>query len=417
MDKKTNKPFEVNLLKEKEYFRLYVTHTRFKGRIRKRLGDKPFEELEAIAFNIKYDLGRHFMNNEITKEEVEAYIDNYVSMNVKLNASIFDYKEDFLEYKKDKTNKKIKKKLCKSTLSGYRTALKYFEEYLSKRKISPHPSQMSETVLNNYYNFINGAHNYKVKLHTKVKGFIKYLETVKQLPTDPSYKLSVFTEEYDNQCPEDDDIAIPEEDVKKLIALRKKFLSGEIQLKANVMSNKIPMELQQRQFNMKEGNLIKCLDCFLLMISAGLYHADIIKSQLHFSTHSNTLNAKYRRAKNGSLCRAIPIQNDGIFIGKEIIEQYKIKSGSNFPLNLSLTHFGKHLDRISALAELPYKLNNKMARKTFASVLYFNKHLPLHYLQILLGHTDVKDTKHYLRISDDDIANEVIKWMSGKPTN
>ena len=275
---------------------------------------------------------------------------------------------------------------------------------------------MSETVLNNYYNFIKGGHNYKVKLHTKVKGFIKYLETVKQLPTDPSYKLSVFTEEYDNQCPEDDDIAIPEEDVKKLIALREKFRCGELQLETNVMSNKIPMELQQRQFNMKVGNLIKCLDCFLLMISAGMYHADIMKSQLHFSTHSNTLNAKYRRAKNGSLCRAIPIQNDGIFIGKEIIEQYKIKSGSNFPLNLSLTHFGKHLDRISDLAELPYKLNNKMARKTFASVLYFNKHLPLHFLQILLGHTDVKDTKHYLRISDDDIAVEVIKWMSAKPS-
>ena len=35
MDKKNNKPFEVNLLKEKEYFRLHVTHNSFKGRIRK----------------------------------------------------------------------------------------------------------------------------------------------------------------------------------------------------------------------------------------------------------------------------------------------------------------------------------------------------------------------------------------------
>ena len=412
MDKKNNKPFEVNLLKEKEYFRLYVTHISFKGRIRKRLGDKPFEELESIAFNIKYDLGRHFMNTEITKEEVEAYMDNYISMNIKCNASIFDYKEDFLENKSEWFNKKTKRSLSKSTLSGYRTALKYFEEYLTRKRISPHPSQITEIVMNNYYEYIKGEHNYKVKLHTKVKGFIKYLDIEKQLPVDPSYKKSVFTEEYDNQCPEDDDIAIPEEDVRKLIELRNKFQRGEVQIERYAKSDKIPVELQQIQFNMKVDNLIKCLDCLLLMISTGMYYADIMKSQLHFSTHSNTLHAKYRRAKNGSLCRAIPIQYDDIFIGKEIIEQYKIRSGKNFPLNLSLTHFGKHLDRISILAELPYKLNNKMARKTFASVLYFNKQLPIHYLQILLGHKDVKDTAHYLRIADDDIANEVMKWMS-----
>ena len=411
MDKKNNKPFEVNLLKEKEYFRLYVTHNSFKGRIRKRLGDRPLEELQNTAFNLKFELGKHFLYGEIIKEEVESYIDSYVSMNVKCNASIFDYKDDFLENKSEKFNKKTKSSLSKSTLSGYRTALKYFEEYLTKKKISQHPSQINETVLNNYYESVRGEHNYKVKLHTKVKGFIKYLEAEKQLPVDPSYKKSVFTEEYDNQCPEENDIAIPEEDVRKLIALRKKFQLGEVQLKGYAKSDKIPVELQIHQFNMKADNLKKCLDCLLLMISTGMYYADIMKSQLFISPNGNNLNARYRRAKNGSLCRAIPIQNDDIFIGKEIIEQYKIKSGSNFPLNLSLTHFGKHLDRISALAELPYKLNNKMARKTFASVLYFNKQLPIHYLQILLGHKDVKDTAHYLRITDDDVANEIMKWI------
>ena len=160
--------------------------------------------------------------------------------------------------------------LTKSTLSGYGTALKYFEEYLTKNKISPHPSQISGAVLDRYYSFIKGSHNYKVKLHTKLKGFIKYIETVKQLPVDPSYKLSIFTEEYDNQCPEQDDIALPEEDVRKLIALRRKFQRGEIKLDTYALSDKIPVELQQRQFKMKEDNLKKCLDCFLFMISTGM---------------------------------------------------------------------------------------------------------------------------------------------------
>lgn len=95
-----------------------------------------------------------------------------------------------------------------------------------------------------------------------------------------------------------------------------------------------------------------------------------------------------------------------------LLNQYHIKNGENFPLNLSLTHFDIHLGRISSLANIGFKITNKMARKTFASYLYFTKNLPIHYLQILLGHKDVKDTAHYLRISDEDIANEVMRWTS-----
>jgi len=407
-----NKPFEVKLIKESQYYRLYVTHPNIKGRIRKRMGDRAFGDLENIAFSIKYELGRHFLNGEITKSDVEAFIDNYVAMNVKYTASIFDYNNEFLDAKIGRVNKKTKNRLTKSTISGYRTALKYFEEFLIKKRIAPHPSQITENVLNNFYSYINGEHNYKVKLHTKLKGFIKFLVNNKQLPVDPSYKLSVFSEEYDNQSPEDDDRALSEEDINKLFKLRKKFQNGEVHLEPYVKSEKIPIELQEHQFNMKRCNLIKCLDCFLFMVSTGQYYADIMKSDLNFSQNGNTLHIRYRRAKNGSLCKAIPIINEEIFIGEEIVNQYQIKNGSNFPLSLSLTHFDKHLGRLSVLAGIGFKITNKMARKTFASYLYFKKNLPIHFLQILLGHKDVKDTAHYLRISDDDIANEILKWMS-----
>ncbi len=410
MDKQTIKPFELKLQQEGNYYRLYLTHPNFKGRIRKRLGDRLYDDLENIAFNIRFELGKHFQNHEINKDDVETFIERYVSMNVKCDASIFDYSADFLKSKTDKVNNKTKKKLSKSTLSGYRTALKYFEEYLSKNKISPHPSQISGAVLDNYYTYIPGVHNYKTKLHTKLKAFINFIETVKHLPVDPSYKLSTFTEEYDNQCPEDNDIALQEADVHKLIELRKKFQRGEVNLESQLTLCKIPESVQQQQFKMKEKNLIKCLDCFLFMISTGLYHADIMKSKLLFSPNGKSI--KYRRAKNGSLCKGIPVNVDDIFIGEEIIKQYKIKNGSNFPLNLSLNHFAKHLKRISTMAELDYMVTNKMARKTFASVFYFKRGMPINYVQILLGHNNVKDTAHYLRITDDDIANEISKYMS-----
>lgn len=414
MENFISNPFKTKIHFENEYYRLHVTSNKFKGRIRKRLGCQQEDEATNIAFNLKYELGKHFNNGVTSREEVESYIENFVSINVKLDASIFTYVSDFLESKTAETNKKTKRKLTKSTLSGYRTAIKYFEDYLRKKKLSHHPSMITDKVLNGYYTFIQGSHNYKTKLHTKIKGFVKYVSDEKKISIDPSYKNSTFTEEYDNQAPKDNDIALTEKEVKKLIQLRDKLKSGELKLESKIQSNKIPLELQLRNFNLKEEHLIKVLDCFLLMISTGMYFADVKKSQLLFSTTGKTVHVKYRRAKNGSLCKAIPIQDDEIFIGKQIIEQYNIKNGSNFPLELSLTHFDKHLGRIGEMAGIGFKVTNKMARKTFASMYYFDRELPIHFVQILLGHKNVKDTSHYLRIADDDIADEIIRRLELK---
>lgn len=414
MENFTSNPFNTKIHYENEYYRLHVTSKKFKGRIRKRLGCQEEDEANNIAFNVKYELGKHFNNGNLLKEEVESYIENFVSMNVKLNASIFIYVSEFLENKSAEINKKTKKKLTQSTLSGYRTALKYFEDYMRKKKLSPHPSMITEKVLDGYYSSIKGCHNYKTKLHTKVKGFINYVAEEKQITIDPSYKKSVFTEEYDNQAPKDNDIALTEKEVRILIKLREQLKTGEKKIEPKIQSNQIPAELQLRNFNLKRENLIKVLDCFLLMVSTGMYYADVRKSQLLFATKGKTLHVKYRRAKNGSLCKAIPLQEDDIFIGQQIIEQYNIRNGSNFPLNLSLTHFDKHLARISEMSGIGFKITNKMARKTFASIYYFDRELPIHFVQILLGHKNVKDTSHYLRISDDDIADEIIRRLELK---
>jgi integrase len=150
------------------------------------------------------------------------------------------------------------------------------------------------------------------------------------------------------------------------------------------------------------------------MISTGMYHADVMKSKLFFTIKGRNKHVRYRRSKNDSLCKAIPLQDDEIFIGKQIIEDYGIRNGSNFPLNLSLTHFDKHLEKISEMAEIGFKITNKMARKTFASMYYFDRELPVHFIQVLLGHKDVKDTYHYLRIDDDDIADEIVRRLGLK---
>ena len=116
-----------------------------------------------------------------------------------------------------------------------------------------------------------------------------------------------------------------------MIELRKKLKNGVIDIEKCCTSEKIPVGLQETLFRMKKGNLVRSLDCFLFMISTGQYHSDIMKSKIYISNNGSVTHLRYRRAKNGSLCKAIPVRDDDLFIGKELLEQYGIKSGANFP--------------------------------------------------------------------------------------
>jgi hypothetical protein len=217
-------------------------------------------------------------------------------MQVKHKASVFTFFDDFIAYKQNSSNNKTRNKLVKNTITSYRTAGDYFKKYLENKKLTGHPSEINKTVLDDFYHFVNGKHNYRVKLHTKVKAFIRYVDDEKNVNVDPSYKLSVYTVEYDNMDPEEDDIALTSAQVIRLIELKQSIASGEIDIEANIPSDKIPAELQEKQFTMKRENLIRSLDCFLFMIAFGMYYSDIKKSKISILNDGDFKYLKYRRA-------------------------------------------------------------------------------------------------------------------------
>lgn len=61
--------------------------------------------------------------------------------------------------------------------------------------------------------------------------------------------------------------------------------------------------------------------------------------------------------------------------------------------------------------DLDFKLKNKQARKTFATVLYYDRKMPISILQKLTGHPNVKDLLHNLRLPNDELANQAKKYM------
>jgi site-specific recombinase XerD len=398
--------FNIVLNKEGGYPRLYITHPNFTGRVKKRIGKNISVDDQFLIFQLKSDFESHFSGIEITKDAVKDYTNQYVSFRIKGNGSILDFYDEFIEFKKASHNKKTKKLLVSNTITAYETARDSFESFLKAKKISPLPSKIDKKLLDDFYYWLKVKHNTRVKLHGKIKGFMTFLIEEKNIPIDKSYKKSIFSQEYDNQDPEENDIALTVEEVKKLIELRKKIKNDTFEFPASKYSKKME-SLQMKQFTLKVENLRKSLDCFLFMVSTGQYHSDIMKTKVQIKSNRNASYLSYRRAKNHSFCKAIPILNDEVFIAKEIIEEYKIRNGSNFPLNLSLTHFVKHLKEISKMAGFDFEINNRMARKTFASILYFSRNMPIQFLQIMLGHKNVKYTSHYLRIQDDDLADEI----------
>lgn len=404
-------PFKIEFNNEAGYNRLSISCAEFKGRIRKHVGKKPDAELETIKYHLKYELEQHFQSNPVSKEAVEFYIDQYVSMRIRGDGNIFDYFERFMEFKRNTTNERTNKKLVKSTVTSYRTAKNHFEKFLAQRKTKPILSKINKQVLDDFYHYINANHNHKVKMHDRAKAFIKYLQDELKLPIDNSYRNSIFNERYDNIDPDEDDIALTVAEVKSLIALKTKFDEGIFEIEPFKRHDQLPLSLQENQFQTKKENLKLSLDCFLFMISTGMYFADIKKSKLGFYQSDDTTCIRYRRAKCETLCIGIPVGNDEVFIGEKIIDEYGIRSGTNFPIKISLTHFGKHLDRISEILALGFNLKNKQARKTFATFLYYNRKMPISILQKLTGHPNVKDLLHYLRLPNDELASQAKNYM------
>jgi hypothetical protein len=295
------------------------------------LGKGLMGDYEPILARVKYELENTFAESEnISFQETKKVVDTFIGMFLKKDASIFEYSEQFIQMKRTTFNKYTRRNLSSSAINSYHKAFYFFKEYLESGKIGSHPSMMNDNVLNGFYLYIDKGHNYRVKMHRKVKEFLKYLHEEGK-PVHPSYRKSKFAEEYDNQDYEENDRALTVTEIQNLIEFRRKLKNEEVKLPEYKEHPKLKKELQNWQKETREKTIIRSLDCYLFMIGTGQYHYDIMKSKLSINSMNDTRFLSYRRAKNGSLCRSIPILNNEVFITEELINDYNIRSNTNFP--------------------------------------------------------------------------------------
>jgi integrase len=402
--------FNITSIAEKGFVKFYITHPDFKGRIKKHIGKGSCSDYENYQYELRIEANKYFVGKTVTYDYTKNFVNDYVER-MKHVGSIFNHVDEFIFLKSNKLNKNLDKPLSKSTINTALKAIDNFRDYLITKNLSELPDVINQNLLDDFYHSLTHKQTYRAKLHCRLKEYIKFLFIEKGMSIDKSFMRSNFSEQYDNQENEENDRALTIEEMNKLSALRTEFKNGNIQFPEYKKAKTIPEKLQLKQREIKKSNLKKTLDCFLFMSSLGLYISDVNKINLTIKNSGGSTYVTYRRAKNNTYSTGIPLWDYGCFWGETIRKEYGIKSGTNFPLNLSLNHFNKNLKIISSLAGLDFSLTSKMARKTFASRYYFDYELKIEEIQMMLGHKDAKNTRHYLRITDDDFAIKIQKKL------
>lgn len=401
--------FKIKFLEQKGSIKFYITHSKLHGRYIKHIGKGSTTDYSSEITRLGVAINSSFEGKIFDWTDVGEFMDHYVD-ELKRECSVLDYKDEFIKFKTNTLNRATLKKLSRSAIDTYERTINYFEKFLTAKKISTDPSVIDQTVMDEYFIYLrdhHSAHNYIVKLHDRLKTYLKFAMK-KGLAVNPTYSESTFSEKYDNQEPDEDDRALTKDQIVKLIDLRKDFAKGNIKLPDYKTTRSITEDLQSRQRKRKIENLRLTLDCFLFMVATGQYISDIKGAKLIMNlSNPNAVHIKYRRVKNNSLCKLIPIHDNHYFLGQTIIDQYKIKNGKNFPYELTLNCFNDHLLTIGKLAGFDFKIMSKAARKTFASVLYFDYNVPLGEVQLMLGHRNSEMTQKYLRIQDNDRASGI----------
>jgi hypothetical protein len=112
--------FTVKIMSDRSYSRLYVTHESITGRVRKRIINLSGQDREAIIFGLREELTKHFNGSPANQSDIKHFVDHYISLKVNRTTSLFEYFDEFIHSKEEKTNKKTRKKIGNPTITSYK---------------------------------------------------------------------------------------------------------------------------------------------------------------------------------------------------------------------------------------------------------------------------------------------------------
>ncbi|MDR3652361.1 MAG: site-specific integrase [Paludibacter sp.] len=168
-------------------------------------------------------------------------------------------------------------------------------------------------------------------------------------------------------------------------------------------------KILQKKFSTKRLELVR--DIFIFSCFTGLAYIDVYnltEKNIRTSFDGNLWVMAKRQKTN--------IQSNILLLNvpKMILDKYKGKSPNNklLPI-LSNQKMNAYLKEIGDLCEIDKELTFHIARHTFATTITLAKGVPIETVSKMLGHTNIRTTQIYARITDSKISNDM-QALAGK---
>ena len=146
-------------------------------------------------------------------------------------------------------------------------------------------------------------------------------------------------------------------------------------------------------------------DLFLFACLTGLSYIDLVNLRADEirENFDGELWIMTKRQKTG-----VKVNVPLLEIPKMILNKYrdKLPNGRILPV-MSNQKLNAYLKEIADVCGIPKKLTFHMARHTFATTFTTSKGIPLETVSRMLGHTNLRTTAIYARVTDDKVGNDM----------
>ena len=148
-------------------------------------------------------------------------------------------------------------------------------------------------------------------------------------------------------------------------------------------------------------------DAFVFCAFTGLSHADVVKLT-HADIHTDDNGERWiidKRQKTGTQFR-VKLLPAAEMLYKRYKDTYRTSEkvfplkGTYKTLNMSLRHVARH-------AGLSFNPTMHCARHTFATTITLSQGMPIETVSCLLGHTNIKTTQIYAKITNEKISRDM----------
>ena len=148
-------------------------------------------------------------------------------------------------------------------------------------------------------------------------------------------------------------------------------------------------------------------DMFLFACYTGTAYIDVvaITNDNLSKDDAGDLWLKYKRGKNGKLCR-VKLLPEAI----ELIEKYRNKSRQTLFPKMEYNTLKWNLQSIRQMLNIPV-LTYHMGRHSFSSLITLEAGVPIETVSKMLGHSDIKTTQIYARVTPKKLFEDMDKYI------